>query len=391
MAGRLVQRRSCGTVPHKPRAESLNVPKRSKEGIIEYMQRVSKMTRFQRRRELHPTNWSRRVKVRFWGILSVVGIFFTAEFKFRECVDVVGNPARITETRRLFWIRAFCGRTRSRWFGSMMDFHLQPALRTPVLKAFVWLTGANADEARYPLEAYASIGDFFARTLKNGARDFADPGPTGLLSPADGMLVAAGTMEMGNPTVQQVKGATYEADVFLGQSPFRKYGDPKAKAPETVRYAVLYLAPHNYHRFHSPCDVNFEIGRHFAGDLLPVAQPLATRFNNLFNVNERVVLTGTWSQGAMHYAAVGAYNVGNIRLSFDHNFKSNQLRQLQYYLGHPIIEKRWRKGQKLGAGEEVGTFRLGSTVVLIFDAPKEWEFKKEIGATVRVGEILGSC
>lgn len=38
--------------------------------------------------------------------------------------------------------------------------------------------------------------------------------------------------------------------------------------------------------------------------------------NGIFNFNERVVLSGHWEHGMIMYGAVGAYNVGSIKLDF---------------------------------------------------------------------------
>ncbi len=40
-------------------------------------------------------------------------------------------------------------------------------------------------------------------------------------------------------------------------------------------------------------------------------------------------------------------------------------------------------------GAELGVFRLGSTIVLLFESP-EFRFSCEVGKKVRVGESLGA-
>jgi phosphatidylserine decarboxylase len=46
-------------------------------------------------------------------------------------------------------------------------------------------------------------------------------------------------------------------------------------------------------------------------------------------------------------------------------------------------------GQPLAKAEEMGGFKLGSTIVMVFEAPRDWEWKTEAGKKVKVGEALG--
>lgn len=136
-------------------------------------------------------------------------------------------------------------------------------------------------------------------------------------------------------------------------------------------YCVLYLGPGAYHRIHSPSDWKIGLRRHFAGKLYPVNERAVRSVKNLYVVNERVVLEGKWSQGLMAMAAVGATNVGSIEVKFEPELKTN-LPMFGKQVQSAVTTQRYgRNGEGLDvkAGDEVAVFNLGSTVVLVFEAP----------------------
>lgn len=54
-----------------------------------------------------------------------------------------------------------------------------------------------------------------------------------------------------------------------------------------------------------------------AGELLSVNPGIARWIQGLFNFNERAVYTGTWDHGFFSMCAVGATNVGSIKIYCD--------------------------------------------------------------------------
>ncbi|XP_026683679.1 uncharacterized protein LOC103515071 [Diaphorina citri] len=80
---------------------------------------------------------------------------------------------------------------------------------------------------------------------------------------------------------------------------------------------IVYLAPGDYHRFHSPAKTNIQYRRHFQGDLLSVNPCVACWIPDLFVLNERAAYMGEWKHGFFSMVMVGATNVGSIKVHCD--------------------------------------------------------------------------
>lgn len=94
---------------------------------------------------------------------------------------------------------------------------------------------------------------------------------------------------------------------------------------------VIYLAPSDYHRFHSPAYFSTFYRRHIAGYLDPVKPAYVNKHKDVFKNNERVNLFGEWAQGFFMMSFVGALNVGSIKLNFDKKLKTNQANPIEPY------------------------------------------------------------
>ncbi|KAF9007840.1 phosphatidylserine decarboxylase 1 [Cyathus striatus] len=161
----------------------------------------------------------------------------------------------------------------------------------------------------------------------------------------------------------------------------------------SLYFTVIYLAPGDYHRFHSPTAWVVEKRRHFFGELFSVSPWMAKRLENLFVLNERVALLGRWKHGFFGMVPVGATNVGSIKINFDTALRTNvrgrhpppgTYTEAVYSAASPLL-----RGQPLTPAEEMGGFCLGSTIVLVFEAPSDFEFNVRPGQKVKVGQALG--
>eukprot|EP00920_Eleutheroschizon_duboscqi_P015428 GHVT01035608.1.p1 GENE.GHVT01035608.1~~GHVT01035608.1.p1 ORF type:complete len:287 (-),score=59.49 GHVT01035608.1:633-1493(-) len=260
-----------------------------------------------------------------------------------------------------------------------METSIPKTIRRPFYRTMAWLGGIRLHEIRYPLDAYHCLAHFFARTLVVGARPIQDASPNSVISPTDSEVVNIG--DVTGPRLPQIKGATYNLRSFLGVDPW------EARKPQ-LKFCVLYLAPHDYHHFHSPCQFEVHSRRHFSGELLPVFKGFARWLNDLFSLNERIVLSGRWRHGEFHLGAVGAYNVGNIRLTEEPALRTNRMRTQLFHLGGDVDLRKYC-GRTAMTGQHLGEFRLGSTVVLIFEAPEDFRWNVKVGDRVFVGQRLG--
>lgn len=102
-----------------------------------------------------------------------MAVFAVIEWRYQKAwkriVDA-GNPADVGFTRGLFLLCLLFERERAHWRMSLCEAELPRALRAPVLRVIALLLDADLSELRKPLESYRTIGDFFARELKDGAR-----------------------------------------------------------------------------------------------------------------------------------------------------------------------------------------------------------------------------
>lgn len=446
-----------------------------------------------------PTKW--------YPLPLAVGAILLVVIQYRKKVALAENEVHVDDEGREIiklkgpWhvhvIGALPLRNMSRIWGYMNSLELPVWIRPYGFRLYAYVFGCNLEEIDPDdLTQYASLGQFFYRKLKPGARPIDN---AILVSPADGTVLHLGTIE--NLRVEQVKGITYSLDALLGversdlasptstviefpdremshvtdqefanvngieysldqllgvstpstpgtvtppspttqsaseesSSVPKKFGEQidasvehpgslqetiahdasvaremglrpsierrrstsgtSVKEGNALYFTVIYLAPGDYHRFHSPTAWVVEKRRHFVGELFSVSPWMAKRLQNLFVLNERVALLGRWKFGFFGMIPVGATNVGSIKINFDTALRTNvrgrppppgTYNEAVYSAASPILN-----GQPLTAGEEMGGFCLGSTIVLVFEAPKTFEFTLKAGQKVKVGNRIG--
>jgi phosphatidylserine decarboxylase len=249
-----------------------------------------------------------------------------------------------------------------------------PWLKRSLTRWFAKAYGVDMTEAaNADLDSYATFNEFFTRELKAGARPIA--AEAGLaIAPADGILTEHGLIEGGR--VYQAKGSPYTLTELLGEA------GAEVAALEGGRYFTIYLAPHNYHRVHSPLAAALTRTRYMPGARFSVSRATAAAIPRLFCRNERVACWFETRHGTMVVVLVGALNVSSIS-TFAHG---------EIASGAP---QQWleQPPRPVAAGEEIGRFNMGSTVVVLLGSPR-FEFAPAPvvadGRPVRMGQALGA-
>jgi len=260
---------------------------------------------------------------------------------------------------------------------------LPPRLRGLAYRAFARAVGANLDEVELDLAGYSSLGDFFARKLRHGAR-VVDTGSGAIISPCDGVIAARGVAVAG--ALVQAKGRNYRLAELVAD------GELAARLTGGA-YATIYLSPRDYHRVHAPVDAKIIGYDYLPGSLWSVNPRVASRRDAILARNERVVFRlNAGPLGCVALVMVGAAGVGNIRLA-------PPLSGSRAGASGAVIDSAaWRaareprrvelSGVAVARGDEIGAFRLGSTVVVVFE-PGKAELAGEVGDVVRFGQRLG--
>ena len=250
-------------------------------------------------------------------------------------------------------------------------------IKNALINRFVDMYDVETSEIARPVpDGFATFNDFFTRELNEDARTI-DPQASSIVSPVDGTVSAAGTID--RRRILQAKGKHYslhdllatnlqEADRFVDGS-----------------FATIYLAPYNYHRVHTPIAGELLGLRYVPGDLFSVNAATVSFLPQLFCRNERLICQLSTEIGLVAVIFVGALNVGSISTPW-----TGEIRPEKRGVGGELrlsgpADKRLRKGDLLG------WFNMGSTVItLLPPAAATWNADLTTELQCRVGMPIGS-
>lgn len=218
--------------------------------------------------------------------------------------------------------------------------------------------------SEFEARRFESLDDFFLRRLAPGAR----PLDGGFVAPADGNLLAAGTLRLDRPLV--VKGQRLSVSRVVNG----RLHDLELSEYDGGSYAVIFLTPRGYHRVHMPVDGTLEAVRWIPGRYFPQNEDALEVIPRVYERNERATLSCRDAHGLPFLMVmVGASLIGGIHLE-------------------GVERNAWVKpapfalDRRLAKGDEVGHFAFGSTVVVLL--PRGMATSPRRSAEVRMGQKL---
>ncbi|WP_420021977.1 archaetidylserine decarboxylase [Blochmannia endosymbiont of Colobopsis nipponica] len=228
-----------------------------------------------------------------------------------------------------------------------------------IIKIFIYMYQIKMDEAQETdVMQYSTFNNFFTRKLRDDARPI-DKDPLILTMPADGIISQIGKIDKQN--IIQAKGHYYKLESLLAgnDSIINRFRDGN--------FSTIYLSPGNYHRVHMPCNGTLRDSLYIPGDLFSVNPIIAENITNLFARNERLICLFDTEFGTMAQILIGAIIMGSIETIWAGTItppREGIIKHWHYPQANDINAITLLKGQ------EMGLFKLGSTVINLFPEGK---------------------
>ena len=149
--------------------------------------------------------------------------------------------------------------------------------------------------AEHRLRHYNTFQSIFIRKL---ATPRTIDHSSAFVCPADGTIAAISNIKS-HPNLV-IKNQDYTIQSVLTNKPIPSEGSA----------TLIYLAPHNIHRFVMPKTAVVKTITHVPGALYPVNPSMLKPFGHVFAENERVILTCESNNVPWYFVAIAALNVG---------------------------------------------------------------------------------
>ncbi|MBK4765006.1 MAG: phosphatidylserine decarboxylase [Pantoea sp. Brub] len=247
------------------------------------------------------------------------------------------------------------------------------------INIFVWFYKINMHEAlEQNISNYLTFNNFFIRYLKKDVRPI-DLNINVITAPADGQISQFGNINYNQ--LIQAKQYYYTLNELLA-------GDNIMSSKFlNGQFITTYLAPYNYHRVHMPYKGVLREMIYVPGSLYSLSSHNLNKISNIFTKNERVICYFDTDIGPMVQILVGAIIVGSIETVWAGIVTPPHKNKIHKWYYHSLNQNKIT----LLKGQEMGLFKLGSTVINLF-AKKYIKLSKhlQLNDKICVGQPLGN-
>ncbi|MAH73159.1 MAG: phosphatidylserine decarboxylase [Cellvibrionales bacterium TMED49] len=245
-------------------------------------------------------------------------------------------------------------------------------LKNFLILSFIKIYKIDMSEVENPnINSYKSFNEFFTRRLSEDARE-CDLNNLSITSPVDGSISQIGQIHKNK--ILQAKGINYSVERLVGCKEV-------AQTFNEGKFATIYLSPSNYHRVHAPCDSKLIKTCYFPGNIYSVNKKTCQIIPDLFTRNERLVCyLRSPNFGDFCLIFVGAMLVRGIETVWKQpEISTRDFPQYNIFQEKNLLFKK---------GEEIGCFKYGSTVILLFIPKFQWLENLASGTNLLVGERI---
>lgn len=260
----------------------------------------------------------------------------------------------------------------SRLTGWLADSKIK-FLKNFLIHHFINQFGVDMSLAKNPdPQSYENFNAFFTRALKEDIRPIDSRSHT-FCSPVDGSISELGNIE--HDRLIQAKGFYFDLISLVGGD------DALAENFINGNFATIYLSPKDYHRIHMPCSGRLVGTTYVPGKLFSVNNATAKSVPHLFARNERLICEFETDRGSLVIIFVGAMIVAGIETVW-----GGQVTPL------PKIPSSTRFDKKIEfeKGDEIGRFKLGSTVIILSQSGSLNFNDFSHGDAIRMGEAFAN-
>ena len=245
-----------------------------------------------------------------------------------------------------------------------------------LIRLYIRIFNINIKECEEEnIENYHTFCDFFTRKLKKGIHTINEE-QSSIVSSCDGRILQFG--QISEKSILQVKGKHTPIKELLSKD------KELLSLYDSGSFLTIYLSPKDYHRVHIPSSGKLMKTLHVPGRLFSVADHAVECINNLYSKNERLVCH--FKEGIFYFSVilVGAINVSSIETKWKGEISPPMPKKL-------ISTKYGNKNISFSKGDEIGMFKSGSTVILLFSDKMKLSNTLKLNQEIRVGQKIGKA